>query len=261
MDKRRRALIGIMLAAMGAAAMACTSDTPKDPQHASAHRDTASSGGEIALPNDPYTPTSVTSVGRITGSVPAAEALALDSTGTHDCQGSGDTSPRDTTDNGDAVVWLSGITQGKPPTAEKRTEIISVNCELEPRVQAIVAGTTVDIFNDDHALHRLVFTRLGTEDTLALMPFTNEGEIVPSDKLGKTPGMIAIRCKQHPWTHGYLAVFDNPYFAVVDRKGRFEIDSVPVGHYTLNTWVPGWKTPRTQLVDISPGGTVQLQLQ
>lgn len=221
---------------------------------------TSTEGGEIALPNDPYTPANVSRVGRITGILPSTQALALDST-TPECVGSADKSPRDTTDNGDAVVWLTGISQGKAPTSEKRTEIISVNCELEPRVQSIVTGTTVDVFNDDHALHRLVFTKLGTNDTIIVMPFTNSGEIVPTEKLTKAPGVIEIRCKQHPWTHGYLTVFDNPYFAVADRKGRFEIDSVPAGHYTLNTWVPGWKAPRTQPIDVAAAGTVQLTLQ
>lgn len=248
------AVVGIGVAA------ACSSGPSKaDTTKASARSVVTSSEGEIALPNDPYTPASVSGVGRITGLVPPTEVLALDSTA-HECAGSADTSPRDTTDNGDAVVWLSGISQGKPPTSEKRTEIISVNCELEPRVQSLVAGTTVDVFNDDHALHRLVFTRLGTNDTITVMPFTNAGEIVPSEKLAKTPGVIEVHCKQHPWTHGYITVFDNPYFAVADRKGRFEIDSVPAGHYTLNTWVPGWKAPRAQPVDVSADGTLKLQL-
>ena len=249
----------IAIVAIGFAA-ACSSGSSKpDATSAKSHTVVTSSEGEIALPNAPYTPASVSSVGRITGLVPPAEALALDSS-THECAGSADTSPRDTTDNGDAIVWISGIAQGKPPTEEKRTEIISVNCELEPRVQSLVTGTTVDVFNDDHALHRLVFTRLGTNDTITVMPFTNAGEIVPTQQLTKTPGVIEIQCKQHPWTHGYIAVFDNPYFAVADRTGRFEIDSLPAGHYTLNSWVPGWKSPRAQPVDVSAGGTLKLQL-
>ena len=50
-------------------------------------------------------------------------------------------------------------------------------------------------------------------------------------------GMIQIQVKQqHPWTRGFIAVFESPYYAVTDDSGAFQIDSVPPGKYHLLAW-------------------------
>ena len=46
----------------------------------------------------------------------------------------------------------------------------------------------MNVFNDEKALHKLVFTKVGTHDTLAVMPFFNAGQMVASEKLAKTSG-------------------------------------------------------------------------
>ena len=101
----------------------------------------------------------------------------------------------------------------------------------------------MNVFNDDRLLHRLVFVRAGTHDTLAVMPFFNDGQIVASEKLAKKPGIVAVTCALHPWTHGYIAVFDHPYFAVTDKSGRFAIDSIAPGTYKVMLWHEGMGEP------------------
>jgi hypothetical protein len=134
------------------------------------------------------------------------------------------------------VVWLSDITQGKPLPIERRTEIINEDCQLEPRVQAVIAGTTVNVRNEDRLAHTTRFIRGGTGDTLASIPLTDDGQVVPNEHIAAKAGMIAVRCAQHPWTRGYIAVFESPYFAVTDESGTFRIDSVPPGKYHLVAW-------------------------
>jgi hypothetical protein len=34
----------------------------------------------------------------------------------------------------------------------------------------------------------------------------------------------------------YILVFSHPYFAVTDEQGRYRIDSVPPGTYTVVAW-------------------------
>ena len=163
-------------------------------------------------------------------------------------------------DKAGALVWIPGIASGKALPLEKRAELSSEDCLVFPPVQAAIVGTTFNVYNDDKTLHRFVFTRAGTHDTLAVMPFFNEGQVVASEKLAKTSGIVEIRCAQHPWTRGYIAVFDHPYFDVTDASGKFTIDSIPAGTYTVMVWQDGMDKPEAHRVQIAAGGTATLNL-
>ena len=159
-----------------------------------------------------------------------------------------------------AVVWIQDIRSGKPFPVEKRTELSSDDCVLDPPIQAVVVGTTFNVFNDDKEVHRLVFTRSGTHDTLTVMPFFNSGQVVASERLAKAPGIVDVQCARHPWMHGYIAVFSQPYFAVTDEHGGFAIDSLPPGKYTVLAWHEGMSSPSSQSVQIAANGRATVDL-
>ena len=71
---------------------------------------------------------------------------------------------------------------------DRRVEISTEHCVIDPRIQTAVVGSAVNIFNDDRLLHKLVFTRAGTGDTVAVMPFFNDGQLVASDSAGAEAG-------------------------------------------------------------------------
>jgi hypothetical protein len=159
---------------------------------------------------------------------------------------------------GNTIVWIADVKAGKPLPIERRAEISSDDCLLDPRVQAVVVGTTVNVINDEKVLHRLVFTKLGTHETLTVTPFFNTGQIVASERLAKSPGIVEVRCARHPWTRGYIAVFDHPYFAVTEANGSFKIDSLPPGSYRAMIWHEGDAKPSEQAVQITAGGTATI---
>lgn len=160
-----------------------------------------------------------------------------------------------------AVVWIADVKTGKTLPIEKRISLSSEKCILDPRVDAVIVGTTVNVFNDDKLLHRLVFTRAGTNDTLTVMPFFNVGQVVASERLAKEPGIVEVRCAMHPWTHAYLLVFDQPYFAVTENDGSFKIDSLPPGNYKMMVWHEGMAKPAEQQVQVAAGGTAKVDLK
>ncbi|HEX3867285.1 MAG TPA: carboxypeptidase regulatory-like domain-containing protein [Gemmatimonadaceae bacterium] len=159
-----------------------------------------------------------------------------------------------------AVVWVAGVTKGKAISEDKRADLASENCTIDPRVLAVSVGTTVNVENDDKALHTLVFTRSASHDTLTKMSFFNTGEVVASERLAKTPGIVDVTCVQHPWTRSSIAVFAHPYFAVTDPSGRFSIDSLPPGTYTVMVWAPGLVRPKEQQVSVTAGGAATVDL-
>jgi hypothetical protein len=158
------------------------------------------------------------------------------------------------------LVWIANVKTGKALPIEKRADLSSERCLLDPRVQGVVVGTTVNIVNDDKLLHKLIYTKLGTHDTLTITPFFNAGQMVASERLAKTPGIVEVRCVQHPWTRGYIAVFAHPYFAVTENNGSFKIDSLPPGTYKMMVWREGMSKPMEQQIQVTAGGLAKVDL-
>ena len=44
---------------------------------------------------------------------------------------------------------------------------------------------------------------------------------------------VRLSCDIHPWMSAWIFVFEHPYYAVTDEKGRFRIENVAAGEYQL----------------------------
>jgi len=224
-----------------------------------------SAAGTVDLGGAPYAVTTVKSPGSVTGTIRLDGAPPIDTTTITQDQkicGTQATGRINATPEGlaDVLVWIADAKTGKALPVEKRVELDSENCTLDPRVQGATVGSTVNVFNDDRLMHRLIFVRAGTRDTLAVMPFFNDGQIVASERLAKTPGIVAVTCKMHPWTHGYIAVFDHPYYDVTGKDGKFTIDSLPPGDYKMMIWHEGMSEPIEKKVTVGAGGIAKLDV-
>jgi hypothetical protein len=220
--------------------------------------------GSVNLGSGSYTPSALGAIGSISGIIKLDGAVPRDSnrvtTDLAIC-GLGTSTPVQTAATGgiaSAIVWIADVKTGKALPIEKREQLESERCELEPRVQAAVVGTTVNVINDDKLLHRLAFIRLGTHDTLTVTPFFNAGQLVASERIAKRSGIVEVRCAQHPWTRGYIAVFRHPYFAVTGGNGEFRIDSLPAGAYKMMVWHEGMDAPKEEKVQVAAGGEARV---
>jgi hypothetical protein len=55
-------------------------------------------------------------------------------------------------------------------------------------------------------------------------------------------GVVDLRCNAgHVWMNAEMMVASNPYYAVTDAEGNFELTDVPPGHYDLVVWHEGWR--------------------
>lgn len=136
------------------------------------------------------------------------------------------------------VVWIDGLRSGKPLPVERRFELVNERCLLWPEVQTALAGGTLNVRNLDATEHRTRITRREGGELLATIRETDEGQVVPNEQVLSKPGVLNLSCDAHPWTHAWIAVFDQPYFAMTGRDGAFTIDSIPPGRYQLRLWHP-----------------------
>jgi hypothetical protein len=130
-----------------------------------------------------------------------------------------------------AVVSLSNIEKGKPfETGPFKFD--QKDCEYLPHVLAFPAGSTVDIINSDGILHSIhTESKVNPVIDMAQPGFKREMSV----KIAK-PEIIKVTCDAHNWMEGWWYAASNPYYAITGPDGRFTINDVPPGTYTLQVW-------------------------
>ena len=189
----------------------------------------------------PYREVMPASFGRVTGIVDVDGGKTADTTvfPTHDNQVCGDSLSFRTLeyDGGvvGSIVWLEDARTGKVLPLDRRYELLNERCHLLPRTQAVVAGGTLNLRTLDQAEHRIRLVKVPAQ-TRSIVSLYTSGQVVPVQNMLRNPGRIAVTCDRHPWTHGWVLVFDHPYFETTGAGGGFTIDSVPAGTYRLVAW-------------------------
>lgn len=155
-----------------------------------------------------------------------------------------------------AVVSILNISKGKKFDKSGGNETIDQKaCIFVPHLAVVPPGSTVDLINSDDVMHNLhTWSMKNTA--------FNEG--VPGGaKLPKTfeyPETIKITCDVHKWMTAWLIVQENPYYAVTDESGSFQLGDVPPGTYKVQVWQESLGKA-TQEVTVSAGGEVKADFE
>ena len=103
-------------------------------------------------------------------------------------------------------------------------------CKYHPHVLGVMAGQTVQIKNDDQTTHNIHPTPKDNREW-------NESQPPSSPAIEKNFAreeiMLPVKCNQHPWMKMYINVVKNPFYAVTDKSGKYEIKGLPPGDYTI----------------------------
>jgi plastocyanin len=133
---------------------------------------------------------------------------------------------------------------------ERRARLVQRQERFVPHVLAIVAGTWVDFPNDDRTYHNVFsLAKTGTFN-LGRYP-AGKSKAVRFDR----PGIVRVFCDIHSHMSAFILVFGHRYFAVTDEEGRYRLDGVPAGTYTLAVWNETLQgNPPRRTVTISDAG-------
>jgi hypothetical protein len=132
------------------------------------------------------------------------------------------------------IVYFVEVASGKDPASMPAAEISNKNCRYVPHVQGMMVGEKLVIKNEDPILHN-THTYDVDDKTVFNLALPIQGQTI--NKPMKKPGLVHAKCDAgHTWMDGYVWVNENPYYAVTDANGAFEITDVPEGDYTVVVW-------------------------
>ena len=184
------------------------------------------------------------------------------------------------------VIALEGVEKGKPfpshhdtATGQGRGEFQyaggnSLNlgvrlekCSFGPFTGVIMAEEAVQFVNHDsikHMLHTYALKGrkakiMRTVHTQSLRAQGQTEKVFPAKKLRRAVA-VGLTCDRHDFMENWLYVVRNPYYAISDESGNFEIDQVPPGDYNLVAWHPvlGMKEQR---VTVPPDGRLPVDFE
>jgi plastocyanin len=106
------------------------------------------------------------------------------------------------------------------------------NCRYHPHVFGVRVGQKLEIVNSDPTMHNIhALPKTNSEfNTAEPMPMKTDHTFNTKEV------MVPFKCDVHGWMNAYVGVMDNPYFAVTDKDGKFELKSLPPGTYTIEAW-------------------------
>lgn len=139
---------------------------------------------------------------------------------------------RDVQDRRRSVVYFESAPRAAFDVSERRhARMDQRNERFAPHVLAITAGTWVDFPNDDKTYHN-VFSLSKTKEFNLGRYAAGHSESV----LFEQPGIVRVFCEIHSHMNAFILVFAHRYFAVTGDDGRYRIENVPPGTYTLTVW-------------------------
>ncbi|MDE2222805.1 MAG: carboxypeptidase regulatory-like domain-containing protein [Candidatus Omnitrophica bacterium] len=135
---------------------------------------------------------------------------------------------------GNVFVFIkSGLSKTNYPPPSRPVVINQAGCNYNPHVVGVMVGQKVKFLNPDGTLHNVHgLCKINPEFNDAMPDFRKEMEKV----FYKPEFMFPLRCDVHPWMQAWVAVMPHPFFAVTNATGRFEIDNIPNGTYTIEAW-------------------------
>jgi plastocyanin len=156
------------------------------------------------------------------------------------------------------IVYLKDIKAGKALPKEN-VAVADAKCTFVPHVTVGFTGNDFVLRNEDPVLHTGHIYSYIRGKTMFNVALPEKGSEI-SKTLTK-PGVMELNCDCHPWMKGFVYVFDHPYVTITDENGRFVIDDIPPGVYTVEAWHESLGTTSISEINVQSAKTVAVKLK
>jgi plastocyanin len=160
----------------------------------------------------------------------------------------------DAADRQVSVVYLERAPRGAfGERDERHVRLDQRNERFVPHVLAITVGSVVDFPNNDRTYHNVFSLSEARSFDLGRYAAGNS-KSVRFDR----PGIVRVFCDIHSHMNAFILVFAHRYFAVTDADGRYRIDNVPPGTYTVSMWNEAASVESRQVTMPDAGGELEI---
>lgn len=186
----------------------------------------------------------------------------------------------------DVVVYLENVEKGKSFLHEQTPRIEAKDCRFVPFTTVMREKSDVVVVNLDPVMHDIQAyetSQLGPRmlfnvplpinphhpkdlkdrgDDAAMYHAHHPGEPMKQFvDLTKGRKVFVMQCGFHAYMESWGLAMENPYYAMTDQDGRFEIGDIPPGTYKLLIWHPYLNGAKEQTVTIQPKSQVKVDIR
>jgi hypothetical protein len=136
------------------------------------------------------------------------------------------------------------------------------NCRFEPHVAVLRTTQSLVLKNSDPVGHN---SKVDPLKNPAINPIIPAGADFKQQFPEEENLPVKVGCNIHPWMGAYVLIRKNPYAAVSDKEGNFEIKDLPVGkelEFVLWQEKPGYlKEAKIDGVKVDSKGRFKLKIK